>query len=156
MPSLIDKFNDDEFRLLVAESISITDIAKSLGYKSKGGAVTGVIKKRIDKLSVNTSHFSKYSIKNTENRNKPLDEILVENSTYTNNTSLKKRLLSEGLKTYACEVCNISTWLSKPLSLQLDPMNGINTDNRLENLRLICPNCHSQTETFSGRNASHN
>lgn len=53
---------------------------------------------------------------------------------------------------YKCAICGISEWLGNPLSLQLDHINGISNDHRLENLRLVCPNCHSQTETFAGRN----
>ena len=60
-------------------------------------------------------------------------------------------LYKSGWKEYKCEICGISEWQGKELSLQLDHINGINNDNRIENLRLLCPNCHSQTETFSGR-----
>jgi 5-methylcytosine-specific restriction endonuclease McrA len=82
-----------------------------------------------------------------------LEEILVENSTYTNRTALKTRLLKEGLITYECAICkNKGEWNGNPLTLQLDHINGINNDHRLENLRFLCPNCHSQTNTFSGRN----
>lgn len=106
-------------------------------------------------MNLDITHFNKYSKASLAKRNRPLEEILVENSNYTNNSSLKKRLLEEGLLKYECYECHISEWNGKPLSLQLDHINGNNSDNRLENLRFLCPNCHSQTETFSGRNASH-
>ena len=61
---------------------------------------------------------------------------------------LKKRILRANLKEYKCDICGISEWKSKPLHLQLDHINGNKIDNRLENLRFICPNCHSQTDTF--------
>jgi hypothetical protein len=64
---------------------------------------------------------------------------------------LKGRLLSAGLKDNRCETCGISEWLGEPLSLALHHVNGDGLDNRLENLMLLCPNCHSQTENFSGR-----
>lgn len=77
-----------------------------------------------------------------------LDQILVKNSTYLWTTNLKKKLLKDGYFDYRCFECGISEWNNKPLSLQLDHINGVNDDNRIENLRLLCPNCHSQTETY--------
>lgn len=154
MKSLVDTWSEEDFITLVKGSESIADIGRKLGYKSKGGNVANLIKDRIKKLDINTDHFNKHSKASVARTSVSLNDILVENSTFTNNTRLKEKLLKEGLKTYACEVCGISEWLNKPLSLQLDHINGINTDNRLENLRFICPNCHSQTDTFSGRNAT--
>jgi DNA-binding transcriptional ArsR family regulator len=65
---------------------------------------------------------------------------------------LKGRLLKAGLKDNRCEICGIDSWRGEPLSLALHHVNGDGLDNRLENLMLLCPNCHSQTENFSGRN----
>jgi HNH endonuclease len=70
----------------------------------------------------------------------------------TNRSHLKLRLLREGLKENRCERCGISEWQGKPLSMQLHHINGDGLDNRLENLELICANCHSQTDTYGGRN----
>ena len=66
-------------------------------------------------------------------------------------THLKRRLLNEGLKRNRCEVCGITEWLGRPLSMALHHVNGDGRDNRLENLQLLCPNCHSQTENFAGK-----
>jgi DNA-binding transcriptional ArsR family regulator len=68
-----------------------------------------------------------------------------------NRHHLKGRLLAAGLKRNACEVCGIDRWRGEPLSLALHHVNGDGLDNRLENLMLLCPNCHSQTDNFSGR-----
>lgn len=157
MGALINKFTDEQFQKIVESSNSISEIASSLGYKSKGGGVVKMIKDRIEKLSLDTSHFNPYSIGSMKGKKYTSDdEIFVENSTYVNNTSLKKKLLKMNVIEYKCAICGISEWLGNSLSLQLDHINGNNKDNRLENLRLLCPNCHSQTSTFSGRNASHN
>jgi len=81
----------------------------------------------------------------------PLSEILIENSNYINTNNLKKRLLKENILEYKCNICNITEWINKPLTLHLDHKNGNNMDNRIENLRLLCPNCHSQTETYCNK-----
>ncbi|HXD59343.1 MAG TPA: HNH endonuclease signature motif containing protein [Thermoleophilaceae bacterium] len=81
----------------------------------------------------------------------PIATILVQGEK-RHRGSLKRRLLGAGLKTASCEVCGISEWRNQPLSLALHHVNGDGRDNRLENLQLLCPNCHSQTENFAGRN----
>ena len=86
----------------------------------------------------------------------PDSQLFVNDSKFTNGASIKKRLIEAGLLEPRCygDGCTISEiWLCKPLSLQLDHVNGIHNDNRISNLRLLCPNCHSQTVTFSGRNS---
>ncbi len=65
---------------------------------------------------------------------------------------VKGRLIRAGLLTNRCEECGITEWLGKRLTMQLDHINGVKNDNRLANLRMLCPNCHSQTDTYSGKN----
>jgi hypothetical protein len=77
---------------------------------------------------------------------------LLSGERQTRRTHLKMRLISAGLLQPRCAECGITTWRGKPLSLELDHINGDKHDNRLENLRLLCPNCHSQTVTYAGRN----
>jgi Zn finger protein HypA/HybF involved in hydrogenase expression len=84
-------------------------------------------------------------------RFRPVDEVFAAN-TNRDRGRLKARLISTGLKESRCERCGISDWLGRPLSLALHHMNGDRLDNRVENLQLLCPNCHSQTDTFAGRN----
>lgn len=80
-----------------------------------------------------------------------LHEILVEHSIYQSN-KLRKRLLSSGIKDHKCEMCGMSAWLGAPIPLELDHINGNKHDNRLPNLRIICPNCHATTDTYRGKN----
>lgn len=82
----------------------------------------------------------------------PLSDVLVERSTYGDRSRLKRRLLREGLLAPTCAECGLADWRGRPLSLQLDHINGVGDDHRIENLRLLCPNCHSQTSTYCGRN----
>jgi DNA-binding CsgD family transcriptional regulator len=81
----------------------------------------------------------------------PMEQLLVVGMKGTNRTHLKNRLINEGLKENRCEICGIAEWLGKPLSIELHHVNGNGTDNRLENLQLLCGNCHSQTDNWGGR-----
>lgn len=86
-----------------------------------------------------------------------IEEILVEDSNYQS-SKLKKRLIDAGLKEHKCEICgNIGEWQGKPLTLQVHHINGNHRDNRIENLQILCPNCHSQTDNHSiKKNMQHN
>lgn len=78
------------------------------------------------------------------------DDMFVENSLIAN-YDIKKRLYSENIKSYKCERCNISEYNGEHITLQLHHINGINNDNRLDNLQILCPNCHSQTANYAGK-----
>lgn len=81
----------------------------------------------------------------------PNEEIFKEKSHYSNEM-IKQRIVSQGLLEYKCVKCGIDRWQGETIVLDLDHINGDNLDNRLENLRFLCPNCHSQTDTYKGRN----
>lgn len=82
----------------------------------------------------------------------PIERLLIVKAEAGGRWNLKRRLIADGLKQPRCERCGIDDWLGEPLTLALHHLNGDNRDDRLENLSLLCPNCHSQTENFAGRN----
>ena len=147
MPTIWD-ISDIEFTKIIKESQFYSDVARKCGYK----CITNyrVIKKRISKLNLDTSHFLKY--KPIVRKKKPLSEIVVENSTYSRG-HLKDRLIKDLKWEYKCKECGQGDmWKGKKLTLELDHINGVNNDHRLENLRFLCPNCHSQMPTNKGAN----
>ena len=83
----------------------------------------------------------------------PLDEIIKGLHPDYGSTKLKKRLIEAGLKEWKCEQegCGITNWLGQEITLELDHINGNNSDHRIENLRILCPNCHSQTPTYRSK-----
>lgn len=81
----------------------------------------------------------------------PNKEVFRENSLYANEM-IKQRIVNQNLLEYKCSKCGIDHWQGETIVLDLDHVNGNNRDNRLSNLRFLCPNCHSQTDTYKGRN----
>lgn len=147
------KIPSGTFISVVKESGCIQDVRRKLGYSATSGSITKYIKKRIEDLKLDTSHFGKYRFENHSHPRYSLDEILVENSKYENIDRLKKRILKENLLEYKCCKCgNKGEWNGEELVLQLEHKNGIHNDHRIENLCFLCPNCHSQTSTYSGKN----
>ena len=150
--SKVYQVSDDEFKSIVAAAGSYSDCLRALNLGTRGGSSTDTLKRRIKELNCSIDHFSVIKEKISPNVKYTLDEILVENSSYANISRLKQRLVKENRLEYKCAICGIKEWNNLPLSLQLDHINGVNNDHRLENLRFLCPNCHSQTDTYSGKN----
>lgn len=151
--SKVFKLNNNDFSKLVKNSKSYSDVLKELGLTTKGGNSSKLLKQRIVDLGIDTSHFEKEGVRAQAVRRTDIKDILVENSTYLSISRLKIRLVNENILKYECSICkNTGEWNGQALSLQLDHINGVNNDHRIENKRFLCPNCHSQTSTYSGRN----
>lgn len=100
-------------------------------------------------------HIFNYEFKSKRTRSKyPIEDIFSGKYNYPT-SKLNKRLLKEGYKEYKCEVCGNTEWLGKPIPLELHHIDGDSRNNSLENLMLLCPNCHSQTDNFKSKNIKH-
>lgn len=138
----------DQFQNLVLNANSVQEVLNFFGLEN-GSYKT--VRQRCQEENIPFDQFKANAGRKRLSRGRPLDEITTINSSYSRK-SLKKRLLRENLLNNVCSICGLLPhWQDKPLTLVLDHINGINNDNRLCNLRLICPNCNSQTPTFAGR-----
>lgn len=149
MKSLLDNFSSKEFIFIVKSSFSYADLAKRLGYKSFSGDLLETIKKKMISFGLSSNDFK--PIKDREKISRTKENILCENSTCTQST-LRKFIINNLLLDYVCQICGQEPyWNNKKLTLILDHINGINNDNRLKNLRFVCPNCNQQLETTCRR-----
>jgi hypothetical protein len=156
--SLVWTLSRPEFVALVEESLSLKDLLTKLGHNSITGMSYGRMMRRIHRDNIDLTELRKRSethrlakIKSILQglRRKDAD-IFCENSDYT---KIRKRVKSRNLLPYSCAVCGCKAFHNNlPLVLHMDHINGHRTDNRLENLRWLCPNCHSQTDTYTGKN----
>jgi hypothetical protein len=150
-------WTDDDLRRVVPGSRSYAEVLRRLEVRP-GGSNHAAVRDRIAGLGLDVSHmvgrgWNRGLLKPAGGvRPRPLDEILVADSAVTNVRLLKRRLVEEGLLEPLCARCRIETWLGRPMPLELDHINGDRRDNRLENLRFLCPNCHALTDTYRGRN----
>lgn len=145
--AIIDNFTKEELEQIVQESKSYREVLRKLGYATGGGNNNVTLKKRLVEYDINVDHFStsgQRGITRTE------ENVFCKDSTATQST-LRKWYKERNDIPYKCDCCGISEWQGKELVLQLDHINGDNHDNRLSNLHWLCPNCHSQTDTFCGK-----
>lgn len=140
---------------LVADCASRAEVIRALGFRPSSTTYR-LLREAITEEGISAGAFESphqaMRRSSTPRYRTSLEDILVRGSTYTNAATLKRRLLDDGLLDPHCAVCGIDDWCGRAITLHLDHVNGLRDDHRLENLRLLCPNCHSQTTTFAGRN----
>jgi len=139
----------------VAASLSYAETLRRLGKCSTGGSAP-VLKKYLGIWGISTAHFDpRGAQKRGLNRglNRCLSEVLVDHSSYSRK-DVKRRLFTEGVKERVCELCGQDEeWRGRRMGLVLDHINGVRDDHRLENLRIVCPNCNATLDTHCGRSA---
>lgn len=149
------RFAEEELNEAVKMSFTYAETLRNLGMCETGNNYL-TLKKYLALWRISIEHFSTPSERAKKYLNKPpksLKMILTRNSSY-NRTNLKKRLYGENLKKPVCEMCGQNEfWNDKKISLILDHKNGIRNDNRLENLRILCPNCNATLDTHCGKQA---
>jgi Zn finger protein HypA/HybF involved in hydrogenase expression len=147
------KWTEMELIEAVKHSECLVDVCRKLNIGTRGRNYD-TIRTWIDKLKIDTSHFKDANelrkIRSIHKKALTDAEFFIIHPRKSVQT--KKRL--KKYKKYECEACKLSdNWNNKLLVLQLDHINGNSDDNRIENLRFLCPNCHSQTETFAGKSS---
>jgi len=140
-------WTDTQLKEVVSDATSLTDVLRLLGLSHENSYSRKLVRMQIGKLDLDCTHFVDWS----HLKGKPLKKLLRKN-THVHTSHLKSRLIRHGLIEKKCQLCgNPGEWLGQPLTLDMDHVNGDRTDNRLKNLRLLCPNCHSQTLTYKGK-----
>lgn len=147
-------YSKENLEQIVKDSVSVREVARKLGLKDKGSTLK-TIKKYISLYGIDSSHFTGQNWRKNKSKTyiNKLEDILKPNTNYGSNRLLK-RLVEEGIKSYECEKCRNSTWMGESLTLELHHIDGDHYNNSLENLQILCPNCHSQTPTYRSRTKS--
>lgn len=154
MANRIYECSNEQFEQLIKSSINISEVLFKLGYSVKGNSWGfSQVRKRMDDLNLKMSDFKGKSaaLKNVKAKNITAEDLFKPNCKHLRSV-LRRYIINHRMLPYECAICGRSEWNGKTLSLELDHINGINNDNRLENLRFLCPNCHSQTTTYGSRN----
>ena len=151
----MEKYTKEILQSAVNNSRSLRQVVINLQANPHGSMVAH-IKNRIKKYNIDISHFSGQSwSKGKLAYNKLEPNKILTNNIFRPHHQLKRALIEIGIK-HECQVCKIKEWNSKPLNLQIDHIHGNNTNNNKDNLRFICPNCHSQTDNFCAKNIRRN
>ena len=135
-------YTKEQIQEIVNSSLSNREVARKLGYSPNGGGTMQSIKRMYQEYDIDTSHFTGQ----LWNKGVYDYDSFTTNSYKKNGKSLRQPLVD--IRGQRCECCGLTEWLGQPINLEVHHINGDRTDNRLENLQLLCPNCHSYTPTF--------
>jgi hypothetical protein len=143
-----NRFTKEQIKTIVENGTDWKKVMKELGYNSC--THLSIIKQKLDKLEINYNHLPSNVVSSWSRYT--LEEILVPDSLYADMRCLLRRLKKERNWEHKCSICNLTEWNGKPISLEIDHIDGCHSNNSYENLRTICPNCHAQTDTYKGKN----
>ena len=151
------RYSDEQLQKAVEESVSIRGVLLALGLAPLGGNYA-TIHRRVAELGLSTHHWLGQGYLRGKTHNykpkRPLQEILQAGTRYQT-SDLRRRLLAEGLMQARCNNCGLEQWLHAPIPLELDHIDGDVENNAINNLRLLCPNCHALTPTYRGKNTKY-
>lgn len=142
-------WSDDEMIRAISESFTVSDVLRKLGLKVKAGNFE-TVRRFVKKNNIDIAHFKGqgWNAKFICKERKEIEDLLIKDSPL-GRANLKKYLLKCGKIKNECSICSLAgLWNGKPIKMVLDHINGANDDHRLENLRMLCPNCNSQQSTF--------
>ena len=157
--SIIWKLTKDELQKLINESSTYSEVLRKLNIQVHTSYFNMLYKKieeeNIDLLlfNKNKKEYTDKQISRVIKNNSFPDEMFFIENCLRNRKDMKRRILKNRILPYECDICkNKGEWNNSILTLQIDHINGISNDNRIENIRFLCPNCHSQTDTYTGKN----
>lgn len=148
------KYTDEQFIEAVAKSTSIRQVLQKLGLSPQGGNY-GTARRSVERLNLDTSHFTgQASNKGRKFGPKRPIEDYISNKHSIQSYKLRKRLIEENYFEAKCYQCGITEWNGQPAPLELEHIDGNHFNNNVDNLTILCPNCHAQTSTYRGKNKS--
>ena len=142
-----EKFSKEEIEQFVKESYSYRQLGEKLGYNPNGGSLNKTMTEMIEKLQLDISHFKGQGW----NKNNFDYSRFQKGRTIKRSDAINALIYLRGHK---CECCGNTEWLNKPITLEIHHIDGDNQNNEIDNLQLLCPNCHSQTDNWRGKNIS--